>query len=79
MTSIQLAFEINATCHQQLHVLDKDYTEDTIIAGLQDGTLVTTTWHDGRNTRATIDETETGREIAEILSQEIDGEYFDFR
>jgi hypothetical protein len=79
INEIQLAFEVQGSVHQRVTLLDLSYTEESIIEGLKSGELATTTWHDGSNTYATIDECATGKEIALIISQEIEGEYFDFR
>lgn len=76
---IQLAFEIQGTVHQRLRIINPDYDEDRIIAELDDGTLATSTWHDGPETKTQIEIIATGEPIADILSQEIEGEHFDFR
>ena len=80
MTEIQLAFDIvNASCHQIVRIIKPEHDEDSIIAGLQNGTLVTTTWFDTSEELSYIDETATGEPVAVIVSQEIDGEYLDYR
>ncbi len=79
MSEIQIAFDIfNATCHQIVRVIDHNYDEDKIIEGLEDGSLVTTTWFDPTQGQS-IDQTKNGYIVAEIISQEIHGEYEDFR
>lgn len=79
MTIIDIEFEIiSATCRQECEIVDDTYTVETIVEGLNNGTLITTTWHDGKVTHATIDELRTGKEVAIIHSQEIEGEYEDF-
>lgn len=79
-TIIQIAFEIvSGTVAQQVKVINPAFDEDAIIDGLSDGTLITTTWHDQDGSPSTIDITATGEAIAEIISQEINGEYEDFR
>jgi hypothetical protein len=76
---MQLAFDIvAASCHQIIQIVDKDYDEESIIAGLQDGTLATSTWV-GEDYTPTVDVVATGETVGIIVSQEIDGEYEDFR
>lgn len=75
----QLAFDIiEASCHQIIQIVNTDYTEESIIAGLQDGTLATSTWV-GEDYTPTIDVIATGETVGIIISQEIDGQYEDFR
>lgn len=77
---VQIAFEVQGSVHQRAVLLEpSDWTEERIVEGLASGDLVTTTWHDGGNTEAYVEELSTGRRIALIVSQEIEGEYFDFR
>jgi hypothetical protein len=83
-TEIQLAFEINATVHQRLRIINDAYDEDSIIEGLNDGVLATTTWYDHDHAEycdvfESVDVVLTGERVALILSQEIDGDYFDYR
>lgn len=76
---IQLAFEIvEATCHQHIEIIDKNYDEESLIKGLNNGSLVTTTWHDS-NMDKVIENVATGDTVAKVISQEIDGEYSNFR
>ena len=80
MTEIQLAFDIEmATCHQIIRILKPEWDEDSIIDGLKSGTLATTTWFDSGEELSYIDLVETGEPVGVIISQEIDGEYFDYR
>lgn len=77
---IQLGFDIiSATVHQIVDITDDAHDEESLIVGLNDGSLCTTTWHEGDKTISTIDVTKTGVPVATILSQEINGEYEDFR
>lgn len=79
MSQIQLAFDIDlATCHQIIEILDTDYNEEKLIEGLNKGELFTTTWYDNGFTQY-IDKASDGNAVAKILSQELDGEYSDFR
>ena len=78
MSQIQLAFEIAATCHQILETVG-DWTEEEIIEGLQTGRMATSTWHEGYDTQTAVELIATGEEVAKIKSQQIDGEYTDFR
>lgn len=79
MTEIQVAFEISsATCQQVIRILKPEYTEESIIAGLDEGILATTTWYDTEEEPSYIVEVATGEPVGVILSQEIDGEYFDY-
>jgi hypothetical protein len=77
---IQLGFDLSGTCHQIIDVYAPEvWTEEKIVDGLQKGELFTSTWHNGRDTQAFIVKMDTMEHIGEIISQEIDGEYFDFR
>jgi hypothetical protein len=79
MTEIQLAFDIEAaSCHQIIRVVNPDYDEESIIQGLKAGTLATTTWF-GTDGFSWLEEIETGKQVGLIVSQEIDGEYLDYR
>lgn len=78
MKTIQLAFEVVGSVHQQVKILDKKITEEILIKGLKDGIYATTTWIN-ENQKSTIEEVKTGKIIAEIVTQEIEGEYSDFR
>ena len=75
---IQLAFDvISASVHQQALILNPEYNEESIIEGLTSGKLATTVGHDDEESY--IEVVATGENIALILSQEVDGEYDDFR
>jgi hypothetical protein len=78
LKEIQLAFELNGTCHQRVRIVRDNYDEESIIQGLKDGTLATTTWFD-HSGFSWIEVVETGEQIGLIYSQEIEGEYFDYR
>lgn len=76
---IQIAFDIaSGSVHQQVKVVNSEYDEESIIEGLESGKLATTTWFD-EGKPSTIDVIATGESIAEIVSQEINGEYEDYR
>lgn len=75
---IQVAFDVTgATVHQVVEIVEPYYDEEKIIEGLKAGTMVTTMGHDGNP--SSIDITATGETVALILSQEVDGDYEDFR
>ena len=76
---IQIAFDVHGTVHQRVLPLKPDYSEEEIIMGLEAGTLCTTTWHNGTDEPVYIDVTTTGEHVALVISQEIEGEYFDYR
>lgn len=83
MSTFQLAFDIEAaSCHQVIEIIDETYSEESIIEGLSDGSIVTTTWHNqgtSSNENNFIEVLETGHQIAIVKNQEIDGEYSEFR
>lgn len=85
MNEIQIAFEVAlATVHQIVVITDKQYTEELIVEGLNNGTIVTTTWHEqGRDvdndTELTLERVADGHIIGFVKSQEVDGEYINFR
>ena len=80
MNETQIAFYIvNAECTQSIRILKPKWDVDSILAGLRDGTLATTTWFDTSEELSYIDEIATGEPVAVIVAQEIDGEYFDYR
>jgi hypothetical protein len=71
-TKIQLAFDIvRATVHQEIEITNNSYDEDSIIEGLKCGELAT-----GMQRIIVVSTCES---IAVVLSQEIDGEYEDYR
>ncbi len=77
--TFQLAFDIvSVSAHQQVNILNDSYDEESIIKGLKNGELATTTWfkQDGIQT---IDMVSTGEKVAVIISQEMEGEYSDYR
>lgn len=77
--SIQIAFDLEqATVHQQVRITHADYTEERILDGLRAGKLTTTAWFD-EGEKQTIDIQATGESVAEIVSQELDGIYSDYR
>ena len=76
--TIQIAFDIDfAEVTQTIKIIDNDYDEETIIEGLERGTLCTTTWHGGLTPE--ISEVGTDKVIGYIESQEITGEYINYR
>ncbi len=76
---LQLAFDIEyASVHQTVRVVNSNYDEESIIQGLEDGILATTTWFDNQSA-SEITVVATGEVIAVITSQEINGEYTDYR
>lgn len=76
-TTIEISFDIvSGRAKQEIKIIDDQYDEETIIAGLNDGSIVTTTWHGSGP--AELEVTATGQTIGVILSQEIEGEYEDF-
>lgn len=75
---IEVAFDVlSGTVTQIVEIVEPYYDEEQIIEGLATGKMVTTMGHD--KNPASIDITETGETVAIILSQEVDGEYEDFR
>lgn len=74
---IQIAFEITATCHQEIVIYEYGITENDILKGLKNGTYITSTWINEDN--ETILEDKNGKVIGKIISQEIDGEYENYR
>ena len=73
----ELSFEIiSADVSQTIRITNHDYDEESIIEGLKKGSLVTTTWHGGDT--PSIDEVKTGKRVAIVMSQEIDGEYDEY-
>lgn len=75
---IQVAFDVIAgTVHQIVEIVEPTYDEEQIIEGLKTGKMVTTMGHD--ENPSSIDITANGETVAIILSQEVDGEYEDFR
>ena len=77
--TVQLAFEIQSgTVHQTLKVIDSRYNEQSIITGLNDGTLITnTSFEDGAE--STIDNLSTNKPVAFIISQDCDCEFVEYR
>lgn len=76
--TIQIAFDIDfAEVTQTIKIIDNDYDEETIIEGLERGTLCTTTWHGGLTPE--ISEVGTDKVIGYIESQEITGDYINYR
>ncbi|ENK2262573.1 hypothetical protein AB3A98_002620 [Vibrio parahaemolyticus] len=78
LAEIQIAFDIeSASVSQMVQIINDNYDEDSIIDGLEDGSLSTTTWHGNGIPEITI--TATGEVVGIILSQEIEGHYDEFR
>lgn len=75
---VQIAFDIESgSITQTIEILNNDYDEDSIIEGLNDGTLATTTWHGSGLPEVIM--VKTDEVIAIVQSQEVSGEYIDFR
>lgn len=79
MSTIQIAFEVTATAHQTVKIIDDKYTEEDIINELNNGLLITTTWYDTEDNRENHIEELSGHKVARIISQQIDGDYDEFR
>lgn len=80
LTEIKIAFDIeSASVTQMIKIIDTNYDESSIISGLKDGSLCTTTWHGSDNGIPDISITATGEVVGIILSQEIEGNYDEFR
>lgn len=80
MKEIKLSFGITeATVEQRIKLVSNAYTEEDIISGLRDMSILTTTWHNGVNGKQVNLETIGGELIGIIVSQEIDGNYADFQ
>tara|TARA_Y100001973_G_C5153490_1_gene309424 strand:- start:934 stop:1167 length:234 start_codon:yes stop_codon:yes gene_type:complete len=75
---IQLAFEAEVSVHQRINVVNKQYNEERVVRELQEGVLVTTTWHDQNGEPPRL-ETASGVLVGYIVSQEMEGDYFNFR
>ena len=74
----QIALDVTtATVCQNVEIINPEYTEETIIEGLQSGRLITTLGHGDCAPHIIVNETD--EKIASIQSQEIDGEYVDYR
>lgn len=73
-----IRFDVSGTALQEIEIFDGvNLSEEEIVKGLRNGTMLTSTWHEGRETDALI--TMVGGEpLARIVSQEIDGEYLDY-
>lgn len=76
--SIQLAFEVAATVHQTVEILDDAFSEDDIIEGLISGELETTMNYADNFPEFIIRVSDT-KEIAKISSQEVDGRLSKYR
>lgn len=77
--SFTLHFEItSAGIEQTIQILDRTYTPCMIIHGLNNGSLVTTTGYEPGILQS-INETATGKIIAYIRGQDVDGEYEGFQ
>lgn len=77
--TIQLAFDIQSgTVQQTLKVIDSRYNEESIITGLNDGTLMTNTSFE-EGAESTIDNLSTNKRVAVIISQDCDCELVEYR
>lgn len=83
LNTFQLAFEIQATAHQVIQIVDEAYDESRIIDELSSGILVTTTWHNqgegGSVSDLVLSRVSDDHVVGYVLSQQIDGEYSDYR
>lgn len=77
MSTEWISFDMSGTVSQEIKILTDEYSRDDIIKGLNDGTLLTTTWYDGEDSFI-VDADEYNYRIALIVTQEVDGEYYDF-
>lgn len=77
MSTEWISFDMSGTVSQEIKILTDEYSRDDIIKGLNDGTLLTTTWYDGEDSFI-VDADEHKYRIALIVTQEVDGEYYDF-
>jgi len=76
---IQLAFDIvSGTVQQQVVLLNKHVDEMFLFEGLRLGYLATSLNHDGGE-HSFIVNIQTDEKVAQIISQEIDGEYEEYR
>lgn len=75
---MQLAFEAEVSVHQRIQVVNENYNEQRVIKELREGVIVTTTWHSREGEPPRL-ETVSGALIGYIVSQEMEGDYFNFR
>ena len=75
---IQLAFEGSVSVYQRLIIVDENYDEESIIEGLQSGDLFTTMEHE-KDHEPTLVKLPEMTVVAKIISQEVNGEYTDYR
>lgn len=74
-----VTFSISGTVKQAIRIVDNRYQSNEIASLLTSGTLVTTTWFNRLTGSFDAHITDIdGHVVAEILSQEIDGDYEDF-
>lgn len=75
-----IEFSIEATVKQRIELISDVYDENDIALLLEEGTLKTTTWfnHDDLDKAHNYIEDHKGNRVAKILSQEVEGSYFDF-
>lgn len=82
---ITIAFEVQATVHQTIQLTIKDMTEEDVVTGLRNGAIITTLWHtqgepgDQECLLLDLRKPDTEQQIGIILSQQVDGDYMDFR
>lgn len=77
LEEFELKFIImDADVSQSVRIIDPNYDQHSIVSGLANGDLATTTWHGNGPTY--IDVVATGHHVAIVISQEIDGEYEDY-
>lgn len=75
---IQLAFEGSVSVYQRLIIIDTNYDEKSIIEGLKSGDLCTTMGHDDASESCLYKLPEMSV-VAKVVSQEVQGEYEDYR
>lgn len=78
MNNMTIEFSIEATVKQEIQLISDLYEVDEITDLLEDGTLITSTWFNHNNKKQTYIEDHKGNKVAKIISQEIEGSYFDF-
>lgn len=77
MSTHTIEFSVQATVKQEIKIINNKYQIQDIISGLQNRALCTTLWY-GKNVKHYITDSDPDNYIAEILNQEIEGDYFDF-
>lgn len=74
-----ISFEVSScVTHQDIIIKKRDIREDAIIEGLQDGSLITSTLHE-KGSRSYIVDADKHNIVAEIVSQELEGDIDNYR